>query len=43
MLSLKLNGNDGHAVKFCNMQRADVHWAVLPNNLTVAASASPVH
>lgn len=43
MLSAKLDGNNGGAVKFCNMQLDDVCWAVLPNNQPVAASVSPVH
>lgn len=43
MLSVELDGSAGGAVKFCNMQKSDVRWALLPNNQQVAVSVSSVH
>lgn len=43
MLSVELDGSAGGAVKFHNMQKSDVLWAVLPNNQQLAMSESSVH
>lgn len=40
MLCVELDGSAGGSVKFCNLQKADVHWAMLPNNQQGAVSVS---